>query len=751
MDFPQQFIRATEAFATFEKPVAAPYFRRTFRVDKAVTARLVITALGFYEVYLNGERKTKGPLAPYVSNPEDIVYYDAYELPLAEGENVLGIWLGNGLQNNPGGYIWDFDKASFRSAPCVALELTYPCGDGICRIVSDESFRTAPSPILFDDYRFGEWYDAGREIPGWAQPGFDDSGWTPALPAPTPTGESRFCEAEPIVVTEELRPVSITREGNGYRYDFGQNTAGVCRLTIRGKAGQRVELLHGEVLRDGVLDVRNAWFVRELWERDRHIVHRDVYICKGEEQETYTPTFTYHGFQYVLVTGITEEQATPELLTYVVMHSDLEERGGFTCSDETVNTLQTLTRRSDLANFYYFPTDCPHREKNGWSADASLSCEHMLLNLNPENSYREWMRNIYKAQDERGALPGIIPTGGWGFEWGNGPGWDGVLINLPYYVYVYRGDLSIAKEAAPSILRYLQYLMARRDRQGLIHFGLGDWCQPDKNCEDYDAVPLAFTDTVLSKDLADKAARLFGELGLREEEAFARDMAAQLRQAVRTHLIDPATATAYGNCQTTQAMGLFYGIFDENEQEAAFARLLEFIRQKDDHFDTGVLGARVIFHVLSTFGQSDLALHMIVRPDFPSYGNWVARGATSLWEDFRREGDPVQSHNHHFWGDISNWFIQALAGIRFNPQHRSIHEVDIRPAFVERLTGAAGFHLAPDGRISSAWERVENGVHLQVEIPPQMTGQIRLENGYVFADGTAVKPAMTGIYAICKQ
>lgn len=200
-----------------------------------------------------------------------------------------------------------------------------------------------------------------------------------------------------------------------------------------------------------------------------------MYICKGEGEETYTPSFTYHGFQYVLVTGITPEQATSDLLTYVVMNSDLKERGGFTCSDPTVNTLQELTRRSDLANFYYFPTDCPQREKNGWTADAALSSEHLLLNLSPETSYREWMRNICKAMDDRGALPGIVPTGGWGFHWGNGPAWDNVLLYLPYFVYLYRGDKTILEESAASILRYLHYLTTRVNEEGLIKIGLGDW------------------------------------------------------------------------------------------------------------------------------------------------------------------------------------------------------------------------------------------------------------------------------------
>ena len=753
MDFPVHFIQAGREFNTLEKHVPAPYFRKEIYTDKAVTARVLIAACGFYELYINGINCTKGPLAPYISNTDDIVYYDSYELPLKEGNNAVGILLGNGFQNNPGGYIWDFDKAVFRGAPSFAMSLTWQNADGsTVSVQSDNTFRTRPSPVTFDDYRFGEHYDARLETDGWALPGFDDSGWEYAVSAPAPRGEARLCEAEPIAVTREIKPLSVTPSGDGFLYDFGENCAGVCRLFVNGAAGQQIELLHGEwVKEDGTLDIERVWFHRDeaLWQRDKKLVHRDIYTCRGGKTEIYTPRFTYHGFRYVLVSGITASQATEELLTYLVMNSDIKERGGFCCSDETVNKLFDCTRRSDLANFYYFPTDCPHREKNGWTADAALSAEHMIINLDVKNSYREWMRNICKAQKDDGSLPGIIPTGGWGFKWGNGPAWDCVLAYLPYYVYVYCGETDMIKESAGAFMLYLHYLTIRTDSRGLLKIGLGDWCHVDRQSSAYVA-PLEFTDTVIASDIARKMEVMFDAVGMTAQRDFAHTLAVRFKNTVREQLVDWGTFTAAGSCQTSQAMAIFYDIFEPGEKSAAFSRLMSLIEEKNGRFDVGVLGARVLFHVLAQFGQAELAFKMIVGPGFPSYGFWLENGATSLWENFRVSGRTA-SRNHHFWGDIGSWFIRYLSGIRLNPLCRDVNRVDIAPCFVGALKYAKGFHIAPAGRISSEWERAGDRIILTVEAPAEMSGYIRSGIGYSFDDGLSVKPLCSGTYTVVKN
>jgi len=766
--FSLKFISAAKEFSTLTERVPAPLLRRSFEPGEVKSASVTVCGLGFYELYLNGSRITKGRLAPYISNPDDILYYDRYDLTglLRPGKNVLGLMLGNGMLNCPGGQIWEFENTRYRSAPKAALSFEAIRTDGTSvGFEADEQFVCAPSPIYYDDLRVGEFYDARKEISGWCEPDFDDSEWTPALPAETPRGECRICEAEPIVVTKQLKPVNIRParigklpvirpdvdlpvempgaegEKSGWLYDFGVNAAGVCRLKINGKPGQKIVLQFCEALdENGDLDLRGMSFLPNA------LNHRDIYICRGGE-EKWTPAFIYHGFRYCLVLGLEADQADDELLTYLVMNSDIRSAGDFSCSDDVLNRLQEATRVSDLANFYYFPTDCPHREKNGWTADAALSCEQMLVNFTPERSYREWLHNIRRAQREDGAIPGIIPTGGWGFAWGNGPAWDCVLVYLPYFIWKYRGNTEVIRENASMIMRYLHYITTRRDEDGLVAIGLGDWCTVARDSGDYIA-PLKFTDTVMCMDICKKAAACFEAAGMKLQKDFAEALYGEFRTAARKHLIDTDTMTALGNCQTSQAMAIFYDVFDDAEKDSAFRVLVDLIEEDNRLMNVGVLGARVLFRVLSKFGRTDLAYAMITDERFPSYGNMLARGNTSLIENFNPEGMAPSSLNHHFWGDVSGWMIEHLAGICVNPDDISPERIRILPRFISALEHVVAHHDLPAGRVESSWKREGEGIILAVAVPDGCRGDILLEKGWQFEDGTAVKPAASGTYRV---
>ena len=299
------------------------------------------------------------------------------------------------------------------------------------------------------------------------------------------------------------------------------------------------------------------------------------------------------------------------------------------------------------------------------------------------------------------------------------------------------------------MMRYLDYISKKRDEKGLIHIGLGDWCPVGKGAGDYD-VPLEFTDSAATMDSARKAAIMFHAAGLENQAEFAENLYYEMRQAIRENLIDFNTMTVLGSCQSGQAIALALGVFDPAERSEAYTRLIEFIEEREDHFDTGFYGARYIFHVLTDFGDADLAYRMITRTDYPSYGNWIARGATTLWESFFDENSDGSSLNHHFWGDISSWYMKTILGLRVNPDLDDISHINLSPNFIEALDSAEGYYDSPCGRISVKWQREGGDVKLSVNCPDKIHGVIKLPFGFKVND-KYVLALHTGEYTAVKN
>ncbi len=728
MYFSQKFASEDLERSTYERAVRAPIFRKSFTIDiEPIEAKINICGLGFYDLFVNGRKITKGYLAPYISNPDHYVYYDVYDIlpELVKGENVIAVMLGDGFTNGKTN-IWNLKDNSTNSSPRLAVSVDIASSGETLHFEVDD-FVCKKGPILFNDLRSGVFYDAGLEEKGWTSPGFAEKGWHAPIMVSQPRGIPRVCEAEPIRVYRHISPVSIVKgeltdtykhseqiteflktitpfEGQaaktgGYIYDFGENNSGIFRLRINGVRGQKIDIQCAEQLSDGKVDYSNIGFFPDGFSQ------RDIYYLSGEGEEIFEPMFVYHGFRYIYISGITEEQATPDLLTFLVMSSSLEQRGGFECSDPVANKIYEMGRRSDVSNFFYFPTDCPHREKNGWTGDASVSAEHMIMTIGAEKSWHEWLNNIRAAQTEDGMLPGIVPTCDWGYEWGNGPAWDSVLFNLPYFAYKYRGDIEIIRENADSMLKYLKYIALKRDNRGIVEIGLGDWVPVgDREADDYDA-DLGFTDSVMVLDMCTKASEMFESVGLLDHMKFAQSMKEEMLSAIRSEYIDFNTLTVKNRCQTSQAMGIFYDVFDASEKSRAFDVLMEIIRSDNYSITSGFLGLRVIFHVLSEFGESETAYMMITKKEFPSYGYWVEKGETTFLEQFKRyDGYFPLSKNHHFLGDVVNWFMSRIAGLQvIDSKH-----VMISPGIISSLDWCTASHKLPHGDLRVEWKREDN-------------------------------------------
>ncbi len=741
----RNFVSASLRYCDLQDWEPAPYIRKSFQLSFVPqTAPLCICTPGFYELYVNGQRVTKGELAPYISNPDQVCFYDTYDIAplLTQGENVLGVILGNGFANQCI-ESWNFSKASFRAPLSVALELQVCGEEKTLSIGTDESFRCSASPVLFDMYRYGMQYDARLEQPGWNAPGFDDSAWQTVRCVAAPKGALKSCQAQPVTVEHELSPKNIQRQqdfhylhrstavdseampetyvADGWVYDFGFSCAGVCRLKIRGHRGQKITLRHGEALRDGKFCLNSIYTFKEDYADYIHLFQTDTYILKGGEEEIFTPFFTYHGFRYVLVEGITPEQATEDLLTFVVFHSDIPRRAWFSCSDSTLNTLYDMGIRADLSNFHYFPTDCPHREKNGWTGDTSVSAPQLLLNFDCSQSFGVWMETIRYTQLTSGMLPAIIPTTGWGYAWGNGPTWDAAIINMPFYTLRYDGSIGLFRENAEMISRYLHYIAGRRDERGLVDCGLGDWSQP--NPEQVRVDSLELTESCMVLDMARKSCLMFRQIGDEAESKYTSQLAQQMLCAIREHLIDETTMTAKGNCQAAQALALAMDIFTPEEYPIAYRRLLQMIEEKGRHAYCGMLGLRYLFHVLCQNGDADLAYEMIVREDEPSYGSMIKRGGTALFESAMANG-VQESQNHHFLGDILQLFIRRFAGLDYNPELTDDTFVRIAPCIIDALDHAEASFASKWGMIQCGWKRENGKITLHAELPEGVHGML---------------------------
>lgn len=765
--FTRSFICADlGAPGTLESPHTAPLFRRSFTLENVPrTASLLICGLGFYRLFLNGRELTRGLLSPYITDPGLVVAFDRYDITdaLVDGENVLGVILGSGTRA-PIFKAHGQDTSAARGDLLLALRLET---DGELAFEADSSFRVHHSPIVMNDLRVGEHYDARLEegLEGWCSAGFDDSDWKRARRADMPRGEQRLCKAPPIVCRGVLSPVKIWREDDAFVYDFGQNGAGLLVLHSDFECGRKISVEFGEYLMNGRFFNKSITGFAKTDEYPNGSQNY-IYVARGGKRE-YRTSFTYQGFRYAKVHGITEAEAVPELFTYELMSSEMRELGSFFCSDETANKIHTMTREATLSNMLHIPTDCPHREKNGWTADAALSAAHILTNFEADGVFEEWLCSVAVAISPCGAMPGVVPGApGVFYDSWNGPAWDAVLCELPYRLYLMRGSLTGARTAENAMARYVAYTLTRRDSRGLVAVGLGDWMPPHRPIK----APLEFTDTVMCFDTALKAAYLYDRLGRVELSRFCLDAAREYRRAVREHLIDLESCTAAGRCQTTQAMAICLGIYEEQEMERAGNVLEELVCEAGGHFDCGCLGMRYILRALSAVGRTDAAYGAVTADTGPSYAEMIRRGDTTLAEDFYPEEWGVNSRNHHFLGDVSAWFIDTLCGIRISHEtERAMRRasftgsfastsgvddasrVDVVPHLPSCLDFVEGKSETPCGSVRVKISRdAKNAdmINMSVKVEGELHGRVLPPEGYHF-DGCRELPlGSTETYAI---
>ncbi len=697
---------AAQDKATTRPAVPGPLFRRAFTLRKPVrSARAYVCGLGYGELWLNGAKVGDHALDPAYTRYDRRCLYVTYDVTkqLRQGENAAGLMLGNGWFNMHSRCTWDFDKAPWRDAPQAIVQIHVTCDDGTTeRIVTDAGWKVAAGPVVYDCIRNGETYDARLEKPGWASPGFDDAGWRAAHVVAGPQGVLAAQMLPPIKVTETIKPVRLTEPRPGvFVFDLGQNIAGWSRLTVEGPAGARVEMKHGERLHDdGTLT------------QDRIAAHSkqgdfqtDTYILKGEGTEVWEPRFVYHGFRYVQVTGFPGRPTTDSLRGQVA-HTAFEPTGSFECSNDLLNRIQRATLWSYRGNYHGIPTDCPHREKNGWTGDGHTSAEQAMVNFDNAAAYTKWMDDFHDEQRDSGELPGIVPTSGWGYHWGNGPAWDSAYLLVPWYLYLYDGDTRILERHYDRFKRYVDYLTTKA-KDGIVSIGLGDWVPwKDKTPEAVTSTGYYYVDAVIVA----KVARMLGRTD--DAEKYGA-LAGRIRKAFNDAFVDRATGKVANGTQTAMSCALYQGLAEPGDRAAILRSLVANIEARDGHIDTGLLGTKYLLRALSDNGRADVAYRVASQKTQPGWGWWIEQGATTLWEDWKGEA----SLNHIFFGDISGWFYETLAGIRIDPEQPGFKHVIIRPHVVGDLTHVRARTLSIRGMVASEWMLKDGAFTLAVTIP----------------------------------
>jgi alpha-L-rhamnosidase len=742
--------------------VPCPFLRRRFTVSGPVArARLYLTALGCHLSFLNGCRTADEELSPGWTDFLRRVRVSVHDVTarLQPGENVLGVILGDGWYC---GHLEKRPRQLYGERPLLLAQLEIGYADGRQqRVVSDADWRVGFGPLLASDLIMGEEYDARREFPGWNAPGFDDARWAPARVAPDPGVELAAWEGPPIRRQEEIAPVAEPRAGRrgAWIFDLGQNLVGRVRLRVTAPAGATLTLRYAERLEaDGSLYTANLRTARAT----------DHYTCRGGGMEEWEPSFTFHGFQYVEVSGL---KAAPsrDALTGVVLHSDWTPAGDFECSHPLVNRLFRNVVWSWKGNSLDLPTDCPQRdERLGWTGDAQVFVGTAAGIADVNGFFAKWLRDLREHQGSDGAIPGIVPFSHLqgpqrdGKTPDGGPGWADAMVVCAWTMYERYGDLRLLREHWPALERWLAQ-QERTSRDGLRAYPgsgtscYGDWlaldapegAQGPRGATPHDLIGCAWYAHAL--DLATRIARALGETA-------AQDRYARLHAAAKAnfqrHFLTPA-GRLVAETQTAAVLALHFDLVPDELRPVIADWLEADIRRRGRRLSTGFLGTPFIQPVLTREGRLETAAALLFQTAWPSWLYAVTQGATTIWErwdgwtaerGFQNPG--MNSFNHYAYGAVGEWLIAAVAGIAPDPAAPGRPRFRLRPCLLPGLDHARARLDTPWGRVESAWRRTGEGLAWEVAVPANAAAVARIPcraGADVRADGQplAAAPGVT--------
>lgn len=700
-------------------PSATIQLRKEFAIEKEIKRAVAyVCGLGFYELRLNGRKVGDRVLDPGWTNYRKTCLYAAYDVTaeLTRGRNAVGVMLGNGMYNVPGGRYVKF-KGSFGPLK-VILQLHVEHADGTSTVVvSDESWTWAPSPVVFSCIFGGEDYDARKEMPGWDMAGFNAGAFKPVVVMDGPGGRLSARAAPPIKVMREYKPAKITQPKPGvWVYDFGQNCASMPKLTVKGTAGASVRLTPGELLHGNGLVSQDSCGGPAYY----------TYTLKGEGTETWTPRFFYYGSRYLQVeTSAHDAGAAPQIveLTSQFVHSSAATVGSFTCANPLVNRIHDLINAAIKSNLQSVLTDCPHREKLGW-----LECSHLLAgcvmyNYDVPAFYAKIVNDMSEAQLANGMVPDIAPeftVFSGGFR--DSPEWGSAYVIAPWKVYQMYGDRTLLTRHYEGMKRYVEYLKSA-SKENIVSHGLGDWYdigpggpgESKLTSRGLTATAVYYQNLVILKEAA-------ALLGKTDEARQFDERARTVKEAFNRRFFKAGKNQYDRNSQTANAMPLTLGLVPEDRRAAVLDGLVAQIRAGGNRVTAGDVGFNYLVRALSDGGQGNVLYEMLIRDDGPGYAFQLKKGATSLTEAW--DTNPGSSQNHCMLGHIEEWFYRGLGGVSCDPSGPGFKKIILKPQIVGDLSGADAAYDSPYGRIASKWQREGDKLTMNVTIPSNTTATV---------------------------
>lgn len=776
--------------------VNAPIMRKNVNVGKEVKrARLYATARGAYWFYINGQRVGDGYLNPGWTDFRHRIMYNTYDVTqmLRQGNNALGIELGHGWFCDDFGWagaMWG-DQYGYKPSALAMIKVEYTDGTNET-FVTDNTWKVYNGgPLYVNNLYHGVIYDARREVDGWKEPGFNDAAWEKVaiLPPPPASTEIQGYVGLEIKNNITLTAKKMTRIGNRFIYDMGQNFAGVPRLkNMKGRKGQTITIHFAEMLYpETVPENPRAPLTREHYERNkgqmymdnyRSAISTDYYTFRGApEGETFEPPFTQHGYRYVSIDGL-DEPLPLEDVEGIVLESVGEQISRYETSNADINQLFNNIVWGQRGNFLAVPTDCPQRdERLGWTGDANVFCRTSTYNMMTGPFFNRWFYTLRDQKSENGDVGGYYPFMGGtkegaprsGFE--RGCGWSDVTITVPWEMYQQYGDLGFVERHYGAMKDYMKFLESQaKDYIYPDAFYWGDWL-----------APMPTNISMLSTAYFGYDARLMREmakaLGKTDDAVYYDKLYRNISRAFCNYFFDSEGYTIEGNhegtprmdTQTSYLLPLAFLELPENLQQKAVKHLLEAIKRSNYHLQTGFLGTPLLCNVLSNFGHNDIAYRLYTQTEYPSWLFPVKQGATTMWERWNsytiKEGFgevSMNSFNHYAYGAIEEWIMSHNLGIQRDENRPGYKHILMHPKIDDTFSFVKGGFRSVYGDIASAWEIKPSGTEIEFTIPANTTAtftlpvssmdNLKLKKGKKgvssksFDDGKAVYELKSGTY-----